>query len=167
MSYQDLYIMWHVVTGKALNLPHLIMKNMLRATSKLDGAMPYGMVITKILFQFGIVVGNEVALIIYVGDIYNASSLKRMGWKRVYKAGKGNTWLPKEGGRRKRRPEGEGLEEQGEAQRPRQTPASTPQQASSSSSNSQLVEMLMEEMRKMNVKMDNMREEILETFTRG
>ncbi|GAV59382.1 hypothetical protein CFOL_v3_02913, partial [Cephalotus follicularis] len=34
MSYQDLYFMWHVVTGKALNLPHLIMKNMLRASSK-------------------------------------------------------------------------------------------------------------------------------------
>ncbi|GAV85973.1 hypothetical protein CFOL_v3_29407 [Cephalotus follicularis] len=48
MSYQDLYIMWHVVTGKPLNLPHLIMKNMLRASSKLDGALPYGMVITKI-----------------------------------------------------------------------------------------------------------------------
>ncbi|GAV69974.1 hypothetical protein CFOL_v3_13473 [Cephalotus follicularis] len=49
MSYQDLYIMWHVVTGKPLNLPHLIMKNMLRATSKVEGALPYGMVITKIL----------------------------------------------------------------------------------------------------------------------
>ncbi|GAV73838.1 hypothetical protein CFOL_v3_17321 [Cephalotus follicularis] len=34
MSYQNLYIMWHLVSGKALNLPHLIMKNMLRATSK-------------------------------------------------------------------------------------------------------------------------------------
>ncbi|GAV83108.1 hypothetical protein CFOL_v3_26559 [Cephalotus follicularis] len=33
MSYQDLYIMWHVVTRKPLNLPHLIMKNMRRAPS--------------------------------------------------------------------------------------------------------------------------------------
>ncbi|GAV70509.1 hypothetical protein CFOL_v3_14007 [Cephalotus follicularis] len=40
MSYQDLYIIWHVVTGKPLNLPHLIMKNMMRATSKVEGAMP-------------------------------------------------------------------------------------------------------------------------------
>ncbi|GAV67213.1 hypothetical protein CFOL_v3_10721 [Cephalotus follicularis] len=79
MSYQDLYIMWHVVTRKPLNLPHLIMKNMLRASSKVDGALPYGMVITKILSHFGIVVGNEVASRIDVGDIYNASSLKRMG----------------------------------------------------------------------------------------
>ncbi|GAV62283.1 hypothetical protein CFOL_v3_05807 [Cephalotus follicularis] len=54
MSYQDLYIMWHVVTGKALNIPHLIMKNMLRATSKVDGALPYRMVITKIISHFGI-----------------------------------------------------------------------------------------------------------------
>ncbi|GAV83087.1 hypothetical protein CFOL_v3_26538 [Cephalotus follicularis] len=84
MSCQDLYIMWHVVTGKPLNLPHLIMKNMLRATSKVDGALPYGMVITKIISPFGIVVGNEVASRIDVGDIYNASSLKRMGWKRVF-----------------------------------------------------------------------------------
>ncbi|GAV87118.1 hypothetical protein CFOL_v3_30544, partial [Cephalotus follicularis] len=80
MSYQDLYIMWHVVTGKALNLPHLIMKNMLRATSKVDGVFPYGMVITKIISHFGIIVGNEVASRVDVGDIYNASSLKRMGW---------------------------------------------------------------------------------------
>ncbi|GAV91008.1 hypothetical protein CFOL_v3_34408 [Cephalotus follicularis] len=81
ISYKDLYIMWHVVTGKPLNLPHLIMKNMLRATSKVEGALPYGMVITKILSHFGIVFGNEVASRLDVGDIYNASSLKRMRWK--------------------------------------------------------------------------------------
>ncbi|GAV78504.1 hypothetical protein CFOL_v3_21971, partial [Cephalotus follicularis] len=80
MCYQDLYIRWHIVTGKPLNLPYLIMKNMLRATSKVEGALPYGMVITKILSHFGIVFGNEVASRIDVGDIYNASSLKRMGW---------------------------------------------------------------------------------------
>ncbi|GAV65065.1 hypothetical protein CFOL_v3_08580, partial [Cephalotus follicularis] len=82
MSYQDLYIMWHIGNGKALNLPHLIMKNMLRASSKVDGALPYGMVITKIISHFGIIVGNEVPSRIDVGDIYNASSLKRMGWTR-------------------------------------------------------------------------------------
>ncbi|GAV72588.1 hypothetical protein CFOL_v3_16076 [Cephalotus follicularis] len=124
MSYQDLYIMWHVVTGKALNLPHLIMKNMLRETSMIDGAFPYGMVITKIISHFGIIIGNEVASRLDVGDIYNASSLKRMGWKRVFESGKGNVWVPKEGGRRKRRIEGEGLEEQGETQRVRPTHAS-------------------------------------------
>ncbi|GAV77213.1 hypothetical protein CFOL_v3_20685 [Cephalotus follicularis] len=112
MSYQDLYIMWHVATGKPLNLPHLIMKNMIRATSKVDGAFPYGMVITKIISHFRIVIGNEIASRVDVGDIYNASSLKRMGWKRVFVAGKGNVWLPNEGGRRKRRVESEGVEEQ-------------------------------------------------------
>ncbi|GAV71519.1 hypothetical protein CFOL_v3_15012, partial [Cephalotus follicularis] len=80
MSCQDLYIMWHVVTGKPLNLPHLIMKNMLRTSSKVDGALPYGMVINKILSHFAIMFGNEIASRIDVGDIYNASSLKRMGW---------------------------------------------------------------------------------------
>ncbi|GAV58806.1 hypothetical protein CFOL_v3_02339 [Cephalotus follicularis] len=69
MSYQDLYIIWHVNTGKPLNLPHLIMKNMLRATSKVKGALSYGMVITKILSHFGIVFGNEVASRIDVGGI--------------------------------------------------------------------------------------------------
>ncbi|GAV74311.1 hypothetical protein CFOL_v3_17791, partial [Cephalotus follicularis] len=112
MSYQDLYIMWQIVSGKPLNLPHLIMKNMLRATSKVEGALPYGMVITKILSHFGIVFGNEVASRIDVGDIYNASSLKRMGRKRVFEADKGVMWLPKEGGRRRKGGEGEG-EEQG------------------------------------------------------
>ncbi|GAV57212.1 LOW QUALITY PROTEIN: hypothetical protein CFOL_v3_00750, partial [Cephalotus follicularis] len=80
MSYQVLYIMWHIVNGKALNLPHFIMKNMLRETSKVDGALPYGMVITKILTHFGIMFGNEIASRIDVGDIYNTSSLKWMGW---------------------------------------------------------------------------------------
>ncbi|GAV85560.1 hypothetical protein CFOL_v3_28996 [Cephalotus follicularis] len=119
MSYQDLYIMWHIVSRKPLNLPHLIMKNMMRAISKVEGALPYGMVITKIFSHFGIVFGNEVASRIDVGDIYNASSLKGMGWKRVFDADKGVEWLPKEGGRRKRGIEGEGVEEQGEAQRPK------------------------------------------------
>ncbi|GAV73118.1 hypothetical protein CFOL_v3_16605, partial [Cephalotus follicularis] len=82
MSYKDLFIMWHVVSGKPLNLPHLIVKNMIRATSKVDGALPYGMVITKIISHFGIVVCNEVASRVHVGDIYNESSLKRMGLKR-------------------------------------------------------------------------------------
>ncbi|GAV82392.1 hypothetical protein CFOL_v3_25844 [Cephalotus follicularis] len=167
MSYQDLYIIWHVVTSKSLNLPHLIMKNMMRATSKVKGALPYKMIITKIFSYFGIVFGNEVALRIDVGDIYNASSLKRMGWKRVHNPGEGFVWLPKEGGRRKRRIEGEGVEEQGEAQRLKQTPAPPMQQrqASNSSSSSSLsLEIFMAEMKKMNIKMVNMREEFLDLF---
>ncbi|GAV62579.1 hypothetical protein CFOL_v3_06102, partial [Cephalotus follicularis] len=80
MSYQELCIMWHVVTGKPLNLPHLIMTNMLRASSKVHGALPYRMVITQILSHFGILFGNEVPSKIDVRDTYNASSLKRMGW---------------------------------------------------------------------------------------
>ncbi|GAV77789.1 hypothetical protein CFOL_v3_21259, partial [Cephalotus follicularis] len=158
MSYQDFYIMWHVMTGKALNFPHLIMKNMLIATSKVEGALPYGMVITKIISHFGIIVRNEVASRLDVGDIYNASSLKRMGWKRVYESGKGTSWLPKEGGSRKRRVEGEGLEEQGEAQRVRPTPA--PQQQASSSSDSSILA----EMKKINIKMDNLQGEFLDLF---
>ncbi|GAV78106.1 hypothetical protein CFOL_v3_21574 [Cephalotus follicularis] len=158
MSYQDLYIMWHVVTGKALNLPHLNMKNMLRATSKVDGALPYRMVITKIISHFGIIVGNEIASRIDVGDVYNASSLKRMGWKRVYENGKGNIWLPKEGGRRIRKVEGEGLEEQGDAQRVRPTP--TPQQEVSSSSDFSILA----KMKKHNIKMDNLRGEFIDLF---
>ncbi|GAV82943.1 hypothetical protein CFOL_v3_26394 [Cephalotus follicularis] len=121
MSYQDFYVMWHIVSGKPLNLPHIIMKNMLKASSKVDGALPYGMVITKILSHFGIVVGNAVPLRIDVGDIYSVSSLKRMGWKRVY-TNNGFEWLPKEGGRKRRRVEVEGAKEQREAQPPRQAP---------------------------------------------
>ncbi|GAV68182.1 hypothetical protein CFOL_v3_11685, partial [Cephalotus follicularis] len=83
------------VGSKFFNLPYLIIKNMLRATNKVDGALPYGMVITKIISHFGIVVGNEVPSRIDVGDIYNDSSLKRMGWKRVYKPDEGFVWLPK------------------------------------------------------------------------
>ncbi|GAV77434.1 hypothetical protein CFOL_v3_20905 [Cephalotus follicularis] len=114
MSYQDFYIMWHVVTDKPLNLPYLIMKNIMRATSKVEGALPYEMVITKILSHFGILFGNDVPSRIDVGDIYNASSMKRMGWKREHTS-EGFVWLPKEGGRRKRSVEGDGVEEQGEA----------------------------------------------------
>ncbi|GAV65575.1 hypothetical protein CFOL_v3_09090 [Cephalotus follicularis] len=122
MSYQDLYVICHIVNSKPLNLPHFIMKNMMRASSKVDGALPYGMVITKIISHFGIVVGNEVPYRIDVRDIYNASSLKLMGWKRVHTVNDGFVWLPKEGGRRRRRVEAEGAEEQREAQRPRQAP---------------------------------------------
>ncbi|GAV58033.1 hypothetical protein CFOL_v3_01569, partial [Cephalotus follicularis] len=169
MSYQDLYIMWHVVTGKPLNLPHLIMKNMLRATSKVEGALSYGMVITKILSQFGIVFGNEVASRLDVGDIYNASSLKRMGWKRVFDSDKGFQWLPKEYGRKRKRVESEGdeyVEEQGEAQRKKQTPAPQMQQgqASSSSKASTSMDVLLDEVRKLHKKMDNLRGEVLDLF---
>ncbi|GAV74559.1 hypothetical protein CFOL_v3_18039 [Cephalotus follicularis] len=144
MSYQDLYVMWHVVTGKPLNLPYLIMKNMLRASSKIDGALPYGMVITKIFSHFGILPGNEVPSRIDVGDVYNASSLKRMGWKKVFETGKGIEWLPKEGGR-KRRVEEENVEEQSEPQRPRTTPASK----HASSSNSLTLETVLAEIKEL------------------
>ncbi|GAV67266.1 hypothetical protein CFOL_v3_10772 [Cephalotus follicularis] len=169
MSYQDLYIIWHVVTGKPLNLPHLIMKNMLRETSKVEGALPYGMVITKILSHFGIVFGNEVASRLNVGDIYNASSVKRMGWNRVFDSDKGVQWLPKEGGRKRKRVEGEGdedVEEQGEAQRKKQTPAPQMQQgqASSSSKASTSMDVLLDEVRKLHKKMDNLRGEVLDLF---
>ncbi|GAV62201.1 hypothetical protein CFOL_v3_05725 [Cephalotus follicularis] len=166
MSYQDLFIMRHVVSRKPLNLPNLIMKNILRASSKIDGALPYGMVITKIFARFGILPGNEVPLRIDVGDVYNASSLKRMGWKRVFEAGKGNVWLPKEGGR-KRGVEEENVEDQGEPQRPRTTPAS--KQASSNDSltlETVLAEIkeLKTKMNKLNIKMDNFRGEVLDLF---
>ncbi|GAV77029.1 hypothetical protein CFOL_v3_20501 [Cephalotus follicularis] len=169
MSYQDLYIMWHVVIGKPLNLPHLIMKNMLRATSKVEGALPYGMVITKILSHFGIVFGNEVSSRLDVGDIYNASFLKRMGWKRVFDSKKGVQWLPKEGGRKRKRVEGEGdedVEEQGEAQRKKQTPAPLMQQgqASSSSKASTSMDVLLDEVRNLHKKIDNLRREVLDLF---
>ncbi|GAV85275.1 hypothetical protein CFOL_v3_28713 [Cephalotus follicularis] len=165
MSYQDLYVMWHMGTGKPLNLPYLIMKNMLRASSKIDGALPYGMVITKIFSHFGILPRNEVPSRIDVGDVYNASSLKRMGWKRVFETRKGVEWLPKEGGR-KRRFEEENVEEQSEPQRPRIIPAS--KQASSSDSltlETVLAEIkeLKTKMNKLNIKMDNMRE-VLDLF---
>ncbi|GAV84309.1 hypothetical protein CFOL_v3_27753 [Cephalotus follicularis] len=168
MSYQDLYIICHVVTGKPLNLPHLISKNMLRASSKVEGALPYGMVITKIIAHFGVLPENEVPSRIDVGDVYNASSLKRMGCQRAHEAGKGNVWLPKEGGR-KRRIEEENVEEQGEPQRPRTTLA--PQhQASSSSCNLSLESVLAEikklntKMDKMDIKMDNLRGDVLDLF---
>ncbi|GAV81670.1 hypothetical protein CFOL_v3_25124 [Cephalotus follicularis] len=164
MSYQDLYIMWHVVSGKPLNLPNLIMKNMLRAYSKIDGALPYGMVITKIFAHFGIFPGNEFHSRIDVGDVYNASSLKKMSWKRVFEAGKGNVWLPKEGGR-KRRVEEENVEEQSEPQRPRTTPAS--KQATSSYSLSletvlAEIKELKTKINKLDIKMDNLRGELFD-----
>ncbi|GAV77933.1 hypothetical protein CFOL_v3_21401 [Cephalotus follicularis] len=162
MNYHDLYIMWHVVTRKPLNLPHLIMKNMIRATSKVDGVLPYWMVITKIISHFGIVVRNEVASRVGVVDIYNASSLKIMGWKREFEAGKGNVWLPKEGGRKKRRTEEENFKEQGEAQRSKPTPAS--QQASSNNNNSETLESIATDVKRLNLKMDNMRGEIFHLF---
>ncbi|GAV83716.1 hypothetical protein CFOL_v3_27162 [Cephalotus follicularis] len=168
MSYQDLYIMWHVVTGKPLNLPHLIMKNMLRATSKVEGALPYGMIITKILSHFRIVFGNEVASRIDVRDIYNASSLKRMGWKRVLDSDKVVEWLLKEGGSRRKIVKGEceDVEEQGEAQRKKQTLAPQMQQgqASSRRNSSFSMDVFMAEMRKLNIQMDDMREEFIDLF---
>ncbi|GAV78738.1 hypothetical protein CFOL_v3_22203 [Cephalotus follicularis] len=169
MSYQDLYIMWHVISGKPLNLPHLILNNMIRATSKVDGALCYEMVITNIISHFGIVVRNEVASRVDVGDIYNASSLKRMGWKREFEARKGNVWLPKECGK-KRRVEEENVEEQGEPQSARTTPAPQ-QQTASSNSNSLTLESILDEikklhtkMNKMDIKMDNLQGEFLDLF---
>ncbi|GAV87641.1 hypothetical protein CFOL_v3_31067 [Cephalotus follicularis] len=164
MSYQDLYIMWHIVNGKPLNLPHLIMKNMLRAASKVDGALPYGMVIAKIISHFGIVIGNEVSSRIDVVDIYNASSLKRMGWKRVHDTNEGFVWLPNEGGRRRRRVEGDGAEEQSEAQRPKQAPRPQMQQGESSISSSSHSMEILAELKKLHIKMDNMRDEFLDLF---
>ncbi|GAV92592.1 hypothetical protein CFOL_v3_35970 [Cephalotus follicularis] len=166
MSYQHLYIMWHVVTRKPLNLPYLIMKNMLRASSKIDGALPYGMVITKIFSYFGILPGNEIPSRIDVGDVYNASSLKRMGWKRVFEAGKGNVWLPKEGGR-KRRVEEENVEEQSEPQRPRTTPTSKQANGSYSLSLETVLAEIKEiktKMNKLDIKMDNLRGEVFDLF---
>ncbi|GAV69424.1 hypothetical protein CFOL_v3_12925 [Cephalotus follicularis] len=159
MSYQDLYIMWHVVTGKPLNLPHLIMKNMLGATSKVEGALPYGMVITKILSYFGIVFGNEVASRLDVGDIYNASSLKRMGWKRVFDSEKDVQWLPKEGGKK---------EKELKVKVMRMLKSNAPQmqqgQASSSSKASTTMDLVVDYLRKLNIKMENFRGEFLDLF---
>ncbi|GAV65402.1 hypothetical protein CFOL_v3_08917, partial [Cephalotus follicularis] len=43
MSCQDTYVMWYVVTGKPLNLPIFLMKNMLRASKKESDAFFFPM----------------------------------------------------------------------------------------------------------------------------
>ncbi|GAV59472.1 hypothetical protein CFOL_v3_03003, partial [Cephalotus follicularis] len=164
MSYQDLYIMWHIVSCKPLNLPQLIMKNVLRSASKVDGALPYGMVSTMIISHCGIVVGNEVPSRTDVGDIYNASSLKRMDWKRVHDTNKGFVWLPKERGRRRRRVECEGADEQRDVQRLKHAPAPKMQKGQSSSNSSSHSMEILAELKKLHIKIEKMRDEFLDLF---
>ena len=61
MYQSDLVLMYHIISGKPLNLPHFILRHMIswKNTPKKTSSLPYGMIITRLLRNFDISLEEE------------------------------------------------------------------------------------------------------------
>ncbi|GAV64922.1 hypothetical protein CFOL_v3_08437, partial [Cephalotus follicularis] len=80
VTYMEAFTMFHIVTGKRINIPLLIMNHMKGIHSRDFSRLAYGNVITKILMHFEIELEEEVHHALQRADTLGKGTLGRMGF---------------------------------------------------------------------------------------
>ena len=83
VAQQDLYIMYHIMMEKPINLSGMIMSHMVDQLKRKSGSLPYGMLLTILFENTEIEVSNEVSQELLHSVTYNKKSLRRMGYVKV------------------------------------------------------------------------------------
>ncbi|GAV89519.1 hypothetical protein CFOL_v3_32933 [Cephalotus follicularis] len=92
VTHMEAFTMFHIVTGRRINIPLLIMNHMKGIHSRDNARLAYGNVVTKILMHFEIELEEEVHHALQRADIVGKGTLGRMGFKRHKRLG---TWIPR------------------------------------------------------------------------
>ncbi|GAV67581.1 hypothetical protein CFOL_v3_11086 [Cephalotus follicularis] len=106
----EAYTMYHLITGKRINVPNLIIHHMLAIQGRENARLAYSNIITKILMRFGVDLTGELHHTLQSADKLGKGTLGRMGFKKHKRLG---TWIPREEDSN-RMIEDEGGEEMGE-----------------------------------------------------
>ncbi|GAV81233.1 hypothetical protein CFOL_v3_24691 [Cephalotus follicularis] len=113
VTHMGAFTMFHIITGRRINVPLLIFIHM-KAIHALENAiLAYGNIITKILIHFGLNLNDEVHHALQSGDKLGKGTLGRMGFKKHKRLG---TWIPRDEDSDRIDEENEGDEEGKEAQ---------------------------------------------------
>ncbi|GAV71158.1 hypothetical protein CFOL_v3_14652 [Cephalotus follicularis] len=113
VTHMEAYTMFHIVIGRRINIPLLIMNHMKGIHSRENARLAYGNIVTKILMHFDIELEEEVHHALQRCDKLGKGTLGRMGFKRHKRLG---TWIPRNEDSNRIDEEDEGDEEGEEVQ---------------------------------------------------
>ncbi|GAV63332.1 hypothetical protein CFOL_v3_06850 [Cephalotus follicularis] len=89
----EAYTMYHLITGRRINVPFLIINHMHAIHDRENARLGYNNIITKILHFFDIDLTGEVNHSLQSADKLGKGTLGRMGFKKHKRLG---TWIPRE-----------------------------------------------------------------------
>ncbi|GAV78517.1 hypothetical protein CFOL_v3_21984 [Cephalotus follicularis] len=78
----QVFLMWCILSKIEFCFPLLMLKTIVRAFSQKKSVLPFGSILTKVFQHFHIRLEGEVATKLKKEDMYNKSTLNRMGWKK-------------------------------------------------------------------------------------
>ncbi|XP_038972044.1 uncharacterized protein LOC120104630 [Phoenix dactylifera] len=94
VSERDILVIFHILNGSPLSLPHLIIRHMVESASRARASLPYGMLLTLVFEEFGVNTEGEPSTTLGHWDTYNDRSLHRMGFRK-----KDGQWIRKDEGK--------------------------------------------------------------------
>ena len=95
VSGDDMIFMRHMIEGKALNLPSMMLAQMHDAAQKARACLTYGMAFTLLFSDSGVDLEGENNRLLHHTDTYLVKSLQRMGYHQVE-----GVWTKKVSGQR-------------------------------------------------------------------
>ncbi|GAV60322.1 hypothetical protein CFOL_v3_03853 [Cephalotus follicularis] len=93
VTHMEAYTMYHLITGKIINVPFLIINHMHAIHDRENARLGYRNIITKILQFFAIDLTGEINHPLQSVDKLGKGTLGRMGFKKHKRLG---TWIPRE-----------------------------------------------------------------------
>ncbi|GAV72430.1 hypothetical protein CFOL_v3_15918, partial [Cephalotus follicularis] len=93
VTHMEAFTMFHIITGRRINVPLLIFNHMKAIHARENARLAYGNIITKILIHFGINLDDEVHHALQSGDKLGKGTHGRMGFKKHKRLG---TWIPRD-----------------------------------------------------------------------
>ncbi|GAV81464.1 hypothetical protein CFOL_v3_24919 [Cephalotus follicularis] len=93
VTHMEVYTMYHLITGKKISVPYLIINHMHAIHDRENARLGYSNIITKILLFFEIDLTGEINHPLQSVDKLGKVTLGRMGFKKHKRLG---TWIPRE-----------------------------------------------------------------------
>ncbi|GAV88911.1 hypothetical protein CFOL_v3_32332 [Cephalotus follicularis] len=82
LSRMQVFLMWCILSKIEFCFPLLMLKTMVRAFSQKKSVLPFGSILTKVFQHCHFRLEGEIATKLKKEDMYNKSTLNRMGWKK-------------------------------------------------------------------------------------
>ncbi|GAV60766.1 hypothetical protein CFOL_v3_04295 [Cephalotus follicularis] len=93
VTHMEAFTMFHIITGREICVPQLIIKHMLAIHDRENARLAYSNIITKILMYFEIDLSGELHHSLQSTYKLGKGTLGRMGFNKHKRLG---TWIPRE-----------------------------------------------------------------------
>ncbi|GAV76198.1 hypothetical protein CFOL_v3_19673 [Cephalotus follicularis] len=92
VTRMEAFTMFHIITGRRINVPLLILNHMKAIQARENARLPYGNLVTYILMDYHVDLDGEVPHALQSADKLGKGTLSRMGFKKHKRL---RTWIPK------------------------------------------------------------------------